>query len=356
MTVSEIAHWLGLPFEGDAALEILHAAPLDTAGPHDISFALPRKAGRDAAASRAGCLIVPEDFDNAPGESAGMAPDVAIARTIIRAPDPRAAFGRVVARLHPPARPEPGIHTSALVAATARIGRDVAIGPFAVIAGDAEIGDRTAIGAHCFIGAGARIGADSTLHARVTLYAGTVVGARSILHSGVVLGADGFGFNRTEQGYEKFPQIGRVILGDDVELGANCTVDRAALGETTIGAGTKFDDMVHIGHNCRIGRHVLIVAQTGVGGGSTIEDWCVIGGQVGIGDNVRIRSGAILGSKCGVLPGKILPGGGQTYWGVPARPLKEYLAILALQNRLPEMKAALDELRTLLARAGHGVE
>ncbi|MGD0577671.1 MAG: UDP-3-O-(3-hydroxymyristoyl)glucosamine N-acyltransferase, partial [Bryobacteraceae bacterium] len=310
MKVSEIAHWLGLPSEGDAALDILQAAPLDTAGPADISFVLPRKARREAVASRAGCLIVPEDFDNAP--------DVTNARTIIRAPDPRAAIARVVSLLHPPARPEPGIHPTALVAATAVIGQDVSIGPFAVVSEAASIGDRTAIGAHCSIGAGARIGADSTLHARVTLYPNTVVGARCILHSGIVLGADGFGFNRTPRGYEKFPQIGRVILGDDVELGANCTVDRAALGATAIGDGTKFDDMVHIGHNCRIGRHVLIVAQTGVGGGSVIEDWCVIGGQVGIGDNVRIKSGAILGSKSGVLPGKILPGGGQTYWGVPA--------------------------------------
>ncbi len=340
MKVSEIASWLGLPAEGDAGLNILQAAPLDTAGAADIAFVLPRKAGREAAASLAGCLIVPEDFDSAE------------ARTVIRASDPRAAFARVVARLHPPARPQPGIHPSALVAATATIGQDVSIGPFAVISEEAAIGDRTAIGAHCFIGAGARIGADSTLHARVTVYPPTAVGARAILHSGVVLGADGFGFNRTPQGYEKFPQIGRVVLGDDVELGANCTVDRAALGATEIGDGTKFDDMVHIGHNCRIGRHVLIVAQTGVGGGSVIEDWCVIGGQVGIGDNVRIKSGAILGSKSGVLPGKILPGGGQTYWGVPARPLKDHLEILALQGRLPEMKAALDELRALVSQAG----
>ena len=340
MKVSEIASWLDLPAEGDGGLNILQAAPLDTAGPADIAFALPRKAGREAAASHAGCLIVPEDFDNAE------------VRTVIRASDPRAAFARVVARLHPPARPQPGVHPTALVAATATIGQDVSIGPFAVVSEEAAIGDRTAIGAHCFIGAAARIGADSTLHARVTVYPLTAVGARAILHSGVVLGADGFGFNRTPQGYEKFPQIGRVVLGDDVELGANCTVDRAALGATEIGDGTKFDDMVHIGHNCRIGRHVLIVAQTGVGGGSVIEDWCVIGGQVGIGDNVIIKSGAILGSKSGVLPGKILPGGGQTYWGVPARPLKQYLEVLALQGRLPEMKAALDELRALVSRAG----
>jgi len=342
MKASEIAHWLGLPFEGDGEREISSAAPLDAAGPADISFVLPKKARREeAAASRAGCLIVPADFDNT-----GSA-------TVIRASDPRAAFARVVARLHPPTRPTPGIHPTAQVAASAKLGADVSIGAFAVVCDGVEIGARAAIGAHCAVGAGAHIGADSTLHARVTLYQNTVVGERCILHSGVVLGADGFGFNRTAQGYEKFPQIGRVVLGDDVELGANCTVDRAALGETTIGDGTKFDNMVHVGHNCTIGRHVLIVAQTGVAGGSVIEDWCVIGGQVGIGDNVRIKSGAILGSKSGVLTGKILPGGGQTYWGVPARPLKEYLEILALQSRLPELKEAIEHLQKLLdARRG----
>lgn len=336
MKIIEIAEWLGLPYEGEASKNVEQAAPIESAGPAEIAFAMPRKARREVEGSRAGCIIVAEEFDNAAG------------RTIIRAKDPRAAFAQVVARLHPPKRPEPGIHPSAVVSPSALIGDGVSIGPFAVVSDDVTLGDRTVIGAHSFVGQGASIGPDCTLHSGVRIYEHTEVGARAILHSGVVLGADGFGFNRTGSGYEKFPQIGRVVVGSDVELGANVTVDRAALGATTIGDGSKFDNMVHIGHNCTIGRNVIIVAQTGVAGGSVIEDWCVIGGQVGIGDNVRIKSGAILGSKSGVLTGKILPGNGQVYWGVPARPLKDYLETLALQGRLKEMKSALDSLLKLV--------
>ena len=333
MQVNAIAAWLSLPCEGDAAVEVLRAAPLESAAPDEISFVGARKAQREAEASRAGCLIVPEDFENTAG------------RTVIRTKDPRAAFGKVVARLHPVLRPAPGVQLTACVAASAELGAEVSIGPFAVISDGARIGAGAVIGAHCFVGEQCVVGEQCTLHPRVTLYERVEIGARSILHSGCVIGADGYGFNRTPQGYEKFPQIGRVVIGCDVELGANCTVDRAALGVTRIGDGTKFDDMVHIGHNCDVGKHVLIVAQTGVGGGSVIEDWCVIGGQVGIGDNVRIKSGAVLGSKSGVLTGKVVAGGGQVYWGVPARPLKQYLEVLAVQNRLPEIKAVLDALR-----------
>jgi UDP-3-O-[3-hydroxymyristoyl] glucosamine N-acyltransferase len=169
---------------------------------------------------------------------------------------------------------------------------------------------------------------------RVTVYSGVTIGARALIHSGAVIGADGFGFVRTSAGYEKFPQVGRVVLGDDVEIGANSTVDRAALGMTVIGDGAKLDNMVHIGHNCSIGRRVVIAAQTGMAGGCVVEDDCVIGGQVGFGENVTVRRGAILGSGCGVLTGKILPGNGVVYWGTPARPLKEYLENLAGLSRL----------------------
>ncbi len=336
MKVIEIAEWLGLPYEGEASKNVERAAPIETAGPSDISFALPRKARREVESSLAGCIIVAEDFNNA------------AARTILRAKDPRAAFAKVVARLHPPKRPQSGVHPSAVVSPSAQIADGVAIGPLAVVEDDVSIGANTTIGAHCYLGRGAKLGPDCTLYSGVKLYEQTEVGSRTILHSGVVLGADGFGFNRTGSGYEKFPQIGHVVVGNDVELGANVTIDRAALGATTIGDGSKFDNMVHVGHNCTIGRNVIIVAQTGVAGGSVIEDWCVIGGQVGIGDNVRIKSGAILGSKSGVLTGKILPGNGQVYWGVPARPLKDYLETLALQGRLKEMKAAIDSLLKLV--------
>jgi UDP-3-O-[3-hydroxymyristoyl] glucosamine N-acyltransferase len=177
----------------------------------------------------------------------------------------------------------------------------------------------------------------------VTVYDGVTIGHRAILHSGCVIGADGFGFVMAGNHWEKFPQIGTVEIGDDVEIGANSCVDRAALGVTRIGDGTKLDNMVHVGHNCSIGRHVVVAAQTGFSGGVVVEDYAVIGGQVGIGDKARIESRAVLGSGCGVLTSKIVRGG-QTVWGTPARPLKEYLETLAAQGKLPEMRRQLREL------------
>jgi UDP-3-O-[3-hydroxymyristoyl] glucosamine N-acyltransferase len=166
-----------------------------------------------------------------------------------------------------------------------------------------------------------------------------------ILHAGVVIGADGFGFVRGDMGYHKFPQIGTVVIEDDVELGANTTVDRAALGRTRIGKGTKLDNMVHVGHNCDIGERVVIAAQTGISGSVTIEDDCVIGGQVGFGDHIRVQSGAVIGSKAGILPGKIVRPG--VWWGIPIQPLDEYKRLNAHLSRVPQMR---DELRELKAR------
>lgn len=303
MRVRELAERLGLSWEGDGERVLGGVAPLETAGAGDLSFAA-GKSLRRAAASSAGCLIVPE-------ESPGLE-----ARTLIRSRDPRTAMAKAIPFLREMKPPAPGIHPTAV------------IGENCCIAADASIG------AFCSIGDGVAIGPGCVLMPRVTVYAGTTIGARALLHSGVVLGADGFGFIRTPAGYEKFPQVGAVVLGDDVEIGANSTVDRAALGLTVVGDGCKFDNMVHIGHNCVIGKRVVIAAQTGLAGGTVVEDDCVIGGQVGIGDNVTIRRGAILGSGCGVLTGKIVPGGGAVYWGTPARPLKEYLENLANLSRL----------------------
>jgi UDP-3-O-[3-hydroxymyristoyl] glucosamine N-acyltransferase len=173
------------------------------------------------------------------------------------------------------------------------------------------------------------------------------IGARSILHSGCVIGADGFGFVMEGGHYEKFPQIGRVAIGDDCEIGANSCVDRAALGVTWIGEGTKIDNMVHVAHNCRIGRHVVVAAQTGFSGGVVVEDYAVIGGQVGIGDKARIESRAVLGSGSGVLTSKVVRAG-QVMWGTPARPLKEHLEQLASLARLPDLRREVAELRQRL--------
>jgi UDP-3-O-[3-hydroxymyristoyl] glucosamine N-acyltransferase len=265
-------------------------------------------------------------------------------RTLIRASQPRIAFARAVSQLHPAKPVAAGIHPTAVVAADAEIGPGVAIGAMSVIGSGARIGAGSSIGAGCSIGQRVSLGEGCLLHANVTLYDDVDIGARVILHSGCVIGADGFGFVLEDGRYQKFPQIGRVQLDADVEIGANSCVDRAALGVTWIGEGTKLDNMVHVGHNCRVGRHVVIVAQTGLSGGVVVEDYAVIGGQVGIADKVRIETRAVLGAQCGVPTSKIIRAG-QVVWGTPARPIKEYLESLANLSRLPEMRKELSDLK-----------
>ena len=196
----------------------------------------------------------------------------------------------------------------------------------------------TRIGAGCALGAGVRIGHDCEIYPNVTIYPGTVVGDRVIVHAGAVLGSDGFGYVRDRKTghYEKFPQVGRLVIEDDVEIGANTTIDRGALDETRIRRGTKIDNLVHIGHNCQIGEDVVIAAQTGLSGSIVIENGVVLGGQVGIGEHARIGEGVMLGGQGGVLPNKVLRGKGVAFWGTPAQPLRQYLKQLATLARLVE--------------------
>ena len=329
MRVSEIAALLGAEFEGEGDRLIRAAAALETASADEVSFVGNRKAAAAAGPSTAGCLLVPREFPSG--------------RTLIRVDDPRAAFTRVVARLHPPDLPEPGTHPTAVVAPDSEIGEGVSIGPHAVIGAGACLGAGTAIGAGAFVGARVRMGKSCLLHANVTIYAGVAIGDRAIIHSGVVIGADGFGFAMAGDRWEKFPQIGSVEIGNDVEIGANSCIDRAALGVTSIGDGVKLDNLVHIAHNCRIGKHVVIAAQTGLSGAVVVEDYAVIGGQVGIGDKARIETRAVLGSGSGVLTSKIVRRG-QVVWGTPARPLREQLEQLASLARLPAQKDRLEAL------------
>lgn len=331
MRVDEIARRLNAPYEGSGEVEILSAAPLESAGPQEIAFVGSRKAEAQAAQSGAGCLLVTNDFP------AG--------RTLIRVSDPRASLATVIGLLQPPAPVIPGIHPTAVIAPDATVAPSAAIGPYATIGPLARIGERTSIGAGCAIGARVQIGDDCLLHPHVIIYENVNIGHRAVLHSGCVLGADGFGFVRGPNGYQKFPQIGHVEIGDDVEIGPNSCIDRAALGVTRIGDGVKLDNMVHIGHNCSIGRHVVIAAQTGLSGGVVVEDFAVIGGQVGIGDKARIETGAVLGSGCGILTSKIVRKG-QVVWGTPARPLKEHLEQLANLARLPKLREQVAELET----------
>jgi len=249
---------------------------------------------------------------------------------------------------YPEPEAKPGLHPTAVIAPGARIGERVEIGPHVVIMEGVEISSGTRIGAGCFLGRESSLGEGCTLYPNVTIYHQVRIGNRVTIHSGAVIGADGFGFVLADGRYEKFPQIGRVEIGDDVEIGANCTIDRAALGVTSIGEGTKLDNLVHVAHNCRIGRHVVVAAQTGFSGGVVVEDYAVIGGQVGIGDKAKIESRAVLGSGCGVLTSKVIRSG-QVVWGTPARPLKEYLEMLAHLGRLPELREEVAELKRRLA-------
>jgi UDP-3-O-[3-hydroxymyristoyl] glucosamine N-acyltransferase len=335
--IDDLAHRLGLEYEGDGGVEIHEAAPLDAATSGQLAFLASAKSAPVALGSRA-CLIVPAPYPR---------PDT---QTVLRADNPRAAFARALALLYPDEPARPSIHRTACIEASASIDPTAQIGPHACVGAQSAIGAGVLVGPGCVIGAQVHIGARSRLHPHVTIYDRVRIGPNAVIHSGAVIGADGFGFAREGGKYQKFPQVGTVEIGDDVEIGANTCIDRAALGVTRIGSGVKLDNLVHIAHNCRIGNNVVIAAQTGLSGGIVVEDDVVIGGQVGIGDKARIERGAVLGSGCGVLTSKIVRGG-QVVWGTPARPLKEYLEQLAVMARLPEsLPEVRRQLRDILQR------
>ena len=319
-SVEALAAVAGGTAEGETGRLIQAVAPLESATEHDVVFADSERALKRARESRAGCIVVGE------GAEAG-------GRTVIRARNPKLAFARVVERFHPQAHPAPGIHPTAIVDPSARLAEGVHVGAYAIVGARAEVGPETVIGAACVLGEGVRLSPSCFLYPRVTMYPGTNVGARVILHSGVVLGSDGFGYAFDGQRYEKFPQVGTLEIGDDVEVGANSTIDRGALGATLIGRGTKIDNLVQVAHNVTIGEHCVIAAQTGISGSVVIEPYAVIGGQVGIADHVRIERGAVLGAQSGVPSHKIIRRG-QTVWGTPARPIKDHLEQLATLARL----------------------
>jgi UDP-3-O-[3-hydroxymyristoyl] glucosamine N-acyltransferase len=331
MRVRELADWLGATFEGDGEKELTGVAPLDSAGAADVAFVGTRKAAAQVESSAAGCLLVPSDW-------------LGSHRTVIRVPEPRTAFARAMSRFYPTAELKPGVHPTAVVGKDVELGALVHIGAHAVVGDGSRIGVAASVGAGCVVGKRVLLGEGCVLHPNVTVYDNVDIGRGSTVHSGAVIGADGFGYVMDHDRWHKFPQVGRVEIGDFVEIGANSCVDRAALGVTSIGEGTKLDNMVHVGHNCNIGRHVVVAAQTGFSGGVVVEDYAEIGGQVGIGDKARIESRAVLGSGCGVLTSKIVRSG-ETVWGTPARPLRQHLEQLANLARLPDMRRELAELK-----------
>ncbi len=310
---------------GDPGTLVSGIATAPTARVTDLIFVEDARSLDAALASAAGILV-----------AGPFAADASFHGALVICDQPRLAFARAARRLLPAASQPPGVHQTATVHPAATLGRGVAIGPHAVVDEGAEIGDMVQVGAGCHIGAGVRIGSGSMLRSHVVVYPGTRIGARVVVHAGTVLGSDGFGYVRDPATgrYEAFPQVGRLVIEDDVELGALCTVDRGALGDTVIGRGTKLDNQVHVAHNVRIGRDVVIAAQTGIAGSSMIEDGAIIAGQVGIADHVTIGEGAILGAQSGVPTGKVLRGPGTLFWGTPARPIKQVLKELAVLARL----------------------
>ena len=332
-SVAELAAHVGGRLRGEGRVRISRVASLESAGEGEIAFVEDQKLLESAAASKASCLIVPEGAQlEAP--------------CVIEVARPKLAFALIAELLHPAQRREPSLHPSANIAASASIDGSAFIGAGVHVGERARVGAGTQILAGAFVGDDVRIGLDCVLHPNVVLYDGAQLGDRVILHAGVVIGADGFGYVRSEEGYHKFPQRGTVIIEDDVEIGALTCVDRGALGRTRVGRGTKIDNLVQIGHNVEIGERVVIASQTGISGSTVIEDDAVIGGQVGMGDHARVESGAIVGSKAGILPGKIVRAG--VWWGIPVQPLEDYKRLNAHMNRLPQMRAELKELRQQL--------
>ncbi|HEX3145390.1 MAG TPA: UDP-3-O-(3-hydroxymyristoyl)glucosamine N-acyltransferase [Pyrinomonadaceae bacterium] len=329
--VSELAALVGGQVVGDGSTAVSRVAGLESATEGEIAYVDDDKLFDAARASQASCLIVPD------GSSLETPCQIAVKK-------PKLAFALIAEVLHPGKRREPQVHPSAVIADDAKLGIDVFIGAFVCVGEGSIVGDRTQIRAGAKIGDEVSVGSDCVIHPNVVIEDGMTVGNRVILHAGVVIGADGFGYVRGEMGYHKFPQIGTVLIEDEVELGANTTVDRGALGRTRIGRGTKLDNMVHVGHNCDIGERVVIAAQTGISGSVTIEDDCVIGGQVGFGDHIRVQSGAVIGSKAGVLPGKIVRPG--VWWGIPIQPLHEYKRLNAHLSRVPHLREELKGLQT----------
>jgi UDP-3-O-[3-hydroxymyristoyl] glucosamine N-acyltransferase len=324
-SVKEVAEFVQARVLGDETAQLTGISSVHAAAPGDLIFVDDEENLRPALESRASAVIV--------GDFAARTTN---SKPLLLSAQPRLAFARAAQFLCPKPERKPGIHPSAIVHPSAQLAIDNTIEARVVVGEGVRIGERTRIGAGSVIGANASIGRDCDLYPNVTLYPAVRIGNGVIVHSGVVLGSDGFGYVRdqTTGRYEKFPQVGRLEIEDDVEIGANTTIDRGALDVTRIGRGAKIDNLVHIGHNCQIGEDVVIAAQTGLSGSITIEKNVILGGQVGIGEHARIEEGVMLGGQGGVLPNKVLRGKGIAFWGTPAKPVREYLKELATLARL----------------------
>jgi UDP-3-O-[3-hydroxymyristoyl] glucosamine N-acyltransferase len=329
-TADALAEFLACTLEGDGTVQLSGVAAPDSATATDLIYVEKARHLALAAASQARCVVI----------AAGLVVD---GKTLLRAASPKLAFAKAAAWLVPPAPIATGIHPTAVISPTAQVGRGVAIAPYAVIEENVKVGEGTEIGAFCFLGRDSQVGAHCRLYPRVTLYAGAWLGDGVIVHAGAVIGSDGFGYVADAGVRWKFPQVGQVRIGNDVEVGANTTIDRGSLDRTEISAGVKIDNLVHVAHNVQIGENTVIAAQTGISGSAVIGRDVVLAGQVGLGDHCVIEDAAVVGAQAGVPTGKTIRSG-QIVWGTPARPLHKFKEQFAWSARLPELAERIGKL------------
>jgi len=340
MRLQELADRLGATLFGDGERTVVAVRPLDAAGPDDLSFLHNPKYAAQARASRAGAILA-RDAETLPG------------RVVLVCAEPYLALAKAIKLLHPAETAAPGVHPNAVVADDAVIGAGVSIGPCAVVGPGSRIGDRSVIGAGCVLGRRAEVGEGCLLHPRVVVEDGCRVGSRCILHAGVVIGSDGYGFATVAGVHHKVPQVGIVVIEADVELGANVCVDRATLGETRIGRGTKVDNLVQIAHNVQIGEGCLLVAQVGISGSTTIGHHTVLAGQSGAAGHLHIGDRVVVGAKSAVY--KDVPDG-EFVTGIPARPHREWLKANAGLQRLDQLRERLARLEAEVRRLEAALE
>jgi len=333
ITLAELAGTLDAEVVGDRDHEVGGVRPLDTAGPEHLSFLHNPKYVEEARSSSAGAILVAD-------------PAVLPNRNLLVCPEPYLALARTLELFHPSERPESGVHSSAVVAEDVMLGDGSSVGPLVSVGAGAKLGERSVVGPGCMLGRGVVVGADCVLHPRVVIEDGCRVGDRCIIHSGAVIGSDGFGFATVDGVHHKVPQVGIVVLEDDVELGANVCIDRAALGETRIGRGTKVDNLVQIAHNVEVGEHCLLVAQVGISGSTRIGHHTVFAGQSGCSGHLSIGSGVVLAARAAAF--KDVPDGA-TIAGAPARPHREWLKANANLQRLDGLRRKVGELEARLS-------
>ena len=331
LTAEAIARLVGGELRGEGAVRVSAVAPLDRAGSNDLTFLATARYAQLFSTSRAGAALVSPELADAPG---------AVRARIVVA-KPHEAMLRVLPELYAAEPRQSGVHPSAVVGRGATLGREVSLGPHVVIGRGVTLGDRVTIDAGCVLGDEVQIGDDSRLFPSVSVYARARVGRRVRIHAGARIGSDGFGYVFQGGVHQKIPHVGRCVIGDDVEVGANTTIDRGSIDDTVIGPGTKIDNLVHVGHNVRIGALCLIMAQVGIAGSTSIEDGVILAGQAGVSGHLVVGQGARIGAQAGVI-GNVPPG--ESWSGYPARPHKEALRAQATLFRLSGLVKALERL------------